>query len=88
MIIRRDKHGLFIRSRWWSANKTAPAYRPGHFPGHSHAWETTRALLQEGMKLKTTHVDGAPFVRINMKGGRNVYWGSCGRDEGDYPEEK
>lgn len=86
MKIRKDAHGLYIRSRWYSVNKTSPAYRPGDFPGHSHAWDTTDAGLKNGDNIKTTHVAGAPFVRITLPNGSKVYWGSSGRTEGDIAE--
>lgn len=91
MKIRKDCHGLYIRSRWYSkrlGSSNDPAYRPGDFPSHSHAWNTTDAGLKEGDNLKTAHVNGAPFIRITMLDGNKVYWGSYGRTEGDYPEEK
>jgi hypothetical protein len=88
MKIRKDKNGLYIRSRWYIVDKNSPAYRPGHFLGYSHAWDTTDAKLQEGDNPKTTHVAGEPFVRITMADGNKVYWGSYNRTEGDYAEEK
>jgi hypothetical protein len=87
MLIREDKHGLYIRSRWWtSSERNHPAYRPGHFSGYSHAWNTTDAGLQAGDNPKTAHVNGAPFIRITLEDGTKVYWGSCGRQEGDFKE--
>lgn len=86
MMIREDKHGLYIRSRWHSYDKEATAYRPGDFPGHSHVWDTTDAGLKPGDKPHTVHVSGAPFVRITLADGREVYWGSYRRTEGDFPE--
>ena len=91
MKIRKDKHGLYIRSRFYSKklNMTHyPAYRPGYFSGYSHAWNTTDAGLQEGDNPKTAHVNGEPFVKITMPDGSNVYWGSYDRAEGDFAEEK
>ena len=87
MKIRKDKHGLYIRSRWYIAHKDDPAYRPGDFPGYSHSWNTTDAGLVEGDKPKTVHMDGEPFVRITMPDGSKVYWGSWRRTEGDFAEE-
>lgn len=91
MIIRKDKHGLYIRSRSYSKSlglTSDPAYRPGYFNGHSHAWNTTDAGLQQGNKPKTNHVNGAPFVRIKLDNGDVAYWGSWGRKEGDFAEEQ
>jgi hypothetical protein len=91
MKIRKDKHGLYIRSRWYSKKLGSindPAYRPGTFSGYSHAWNTNDAGLKEGDNPKTAHVNGEPFVRITMLDGSKVYWGSYGRIEGDYPEEQ
>ncbi len=86
MKIRKDTHGLYIRSRWYSVEKDAAAYRPGDFPGYSHAWDTTDAGLNDGDDLKTAHVNGASFIRITLPNGRKVYWGSDGRTEGDFAE--
>lgn len=86
MLIREDNHGPYIRSRWYSHDRTAPAYRPGNFPGHSHTWNTTDAGLKAGDKPKTKHVAGSPFVRIILADGSEAYWGSYGRHEGDYAE--
>lgn len=86
MKIRSDKHGLYIRSRWHSIDKTEPAYRPGFFNGHSHAWDTSQAELKEGDNPPTSHVSGAPFIRIKLKD-KVVYWGSHNRQEGDFAEE-
>lgn len=36
MKIRRDKHGLYIRSGWYSVDKNATAFGPGDFPGPDH----------------------------------------------------
>jgi hypothetical protein len=88
MIIRKDKHGLYIRSGWYLADKSATAFRPGDFSGHSHAWNTTEAGLKEGDKPKTSYVNGTSFIRIKMPDGSKVYWGSYGRTEGDFSEEK
>ncbi len=88
MIIREDKHGLYIRSGWYMADKSAKAFRPGDFSGHSHAWNTTEAGLKKGDKPKTSYVNGTSFIRIKMPDGSKVYWGSYGRTEGDFPEEK
>lgn len=88
MKIRKDRHGLYIRGRYYSVDKNDPAYRPGTFSGHSHAWNTTDADLIEGDNPKSAHVAGAPFVRITMPNGSKVYWGSHGRTEGDFAEEK
>lgn len=86
MKIRRDKHGLYIRSRWYAAHKDAAAYRPGDFPGYSHSWNTTDAMLVEGDNPKTAHVDSEPFVRITLPDGTKTYWGSYSRTEGDFAE--
>lgn len=88
MIIREDKHGLYIRSGWYMADKSAKAFRPGDFSGHSHAWNTTDAGLKKGDKPKTSYVNGTSFIRIKMPDGSKVYWGSYGRTEGDFSEEK
>lgn len=91
MLVRKDKHGLYIRSRWYSkrlGETDHPAYRPGEFRGHSHAWDTCSGGLSEGDKPKTSHVSGAPFIKITLDSGRVIYWGSDGREEGDYKEEK
>jgi hypothetical protein len=88
MLIRKDKHGLYIRSRWHSVDKDEPAYRPGDFPGHSHAWNTTEAGLKAGDKPSAVHVSHAPFVRITLADGTKVFWGSHNRTEGDFAEEK
>lgn len=88
MKIRKDKHGLYIRGRYFSIDKNDPAYRPGDFSGHSHAWNTTDAGLKDGDNPKSAHVNGAPFVRITMPDGSKVYWGSYGRTEGDFAEDK
>lgn len=90
MKIRKDKHGLYIRSRWYSKqfNETHhPSYRPGTFRGYSHAWNTTDAGLKEGNNPKTKHVNGEPFVRIVLSDGSYAYWGSYNRTEGDFAEE-
>jgi hypothetical protein len=87
MKIRKDRHGLYIRRRGYNVVKSMPAYRPGTFPGYSHAWNTTEAGLSEGDNPKSSHVAGAPFVRIIMPDGSKVYWGSYGRTEGDFAEE-
>jgi hypothetical protein len=89
MLIRKDKHGLYIRSRWYSKRlglTDDPAYRPGYFSGHSHAWDTSSTGLNEGDKPKTSHVNGAPFIKITRADGSVAYWGSSGRDLGDFPE--
>lgn len=89
MKIRKDQHGLYIRSRWYSVKLEEthhPAYRPGTFNGHSHAWNTTDAGLKEGDTPKTSHVNGAPFVRISLPNGEVAYWGSYNRAEGDFAE--
>lgn len=86
MLVREDKHGLYIRSRWWLADRDSPAYRPGNFPYHSHALNTTAAGLKAGDNPKTAHVDGAPFIRITLDDGTEVYWGSYQRTEGDFAE--
>jgi hypothetical protein len=83
MLIREDSNGLYIRS---ALGKDHLPYRPGHFRGHSHAWDTTGAGLQVGDNPKTSHVAGAPFTRIRLPDGKTVYWGSWGRDEGDFFE--
>lgn len=91
MIIRKDIHGLYIRGRHYSkalGMTDEPSYRPGYFPGDSHAMDTTDAGLQEGDKPKTSHMAGSPFVRIKMSDGRKVYWGCYGRAEGDFAETK
>lgn len=90
MKIRKDQHGLYIRSRWYSkklGETDHPAYRPGTFSGHSHAWDTTDAGLQEGDNPKTAHVNGAPFIRIKLDNDNVAYWGSYGRTQGDFAEE-
>jgi hypothetical protein len=86
MRVGRDKHGLYIRSRWYSIDKTKPAYRPGTFNGRSHAWNTTEAGLKVGDKPFTNHIEGAPFIRIELPDGSMAYWGSHGRTEGDFIE--
>jgi len=89
MKIRKDKHGLYIRSRSYSKKLDRtddPAYRPGTFSGYSHARDTTDAGLKEGDNPNATHVNGEPFVRITMPDGSEVYWGSYGRTEGDFAE--
>ena len=76
MKIRKDRHGLYIRSRGYSkkyGRTDVAAYRPGTFNGYSHAWNTTDAGLQEGDNPKTAHVNGEPFVRITMLDGSKVY---------------
>ena len=88
MKIRRDKHGLYIRSGWYSVDKNATAFRPGDFPGHSHAWNTTEAGLKEGDSPKTSYVNGTSFIRIKFPDGTKAYWGSYGRTEGDFAETK
>jgi hypothetical protein len=88
MKIRKDKHGLYIRSGWYLADKSAKAFRPGDFSVYSHAWNTTEAELKEGDNPKTAYVNGTSFIRITMPDGRNAYWGSYGRTEGDFSEEK
>ena len=88
MKIRRDSHGLYIRSRWYIAHKDAAAYRPGDFPGYGHSWDTTDAGLNDSDNPKTAHVDGEPFVRITLADGSKVYWGSYGRTQGDFAEDK
>jgi len=88
MKIRKDKHGLYIRSGWYLADKSAKAFRPGDFSGHSHAWNTTESELKEGDNPKTSYVNGTSFIRITMPDGRNAYWVSYGRTEGDFSEEK
>lgn len=87
MKIRKDRHGLYIRGRFYSVDKTDIAYRPGTFPGHSHAWNTSDAGLKAGDNPKSAHVNGEPFVRITMPDGSTVYWGSYGRTEGDFAED-
>lgn len=87
MLIRRDKHGLYIRSRWHGLHEDGdPAYRPGYFNGHSHVWDTTDAGLQAGDNPTTVHVNGAPFIKIKLPTGALAYWGSYNRKEGDFPE--
>ena len=88
MKIRKDKHGLYIRSRWYIVDKNAAAYRPGNFSGYSHAWNTTDVGLNDGDNPKTSHVDGEPFVCITLADGSKVYWGSYKRTEGDFAESK
>lgn len=88
MLIRKDHHGLYIRSRWYNNDETEPAYRPGDFPGYSHAQNTSDAGLQEGDALKTSHVTGEPFVCIHLTDGSKVYWGSFGRTQGDFYENE
>jgi hypothetical protein len=90
MLIRKDNHGLYIRSRWYSKKlgmTSDPAYRPGNFNGHTHVWDTSEAGLAEGDKPQTSHVNGAPFVGIKLANGKNAYWGSYSRTEGDFAEE-
>lgn len=88
MKIRKDKHGLYIRGRGYSLKKGAAEYRPGEFVGYSHAWNTTDAGLVEGDNPKTAHVIGEPFIRIAMPDGSKVYWGSYGRTQGDFAENR
>jgi len=88
MKVRKDKHGVYIRSRGYGVDKNACAYRPGYFSGYSHARDTTDAGLIEGDNPKTNHVSGEPFVKITLLDGGTVYWGSYGRAGGDFPEEK
>ena len=90
MIIREDKHGLYIRGRNYSKKYNTindPAYRPGYFSGSSHVWNTSDAGLKAGDKPQATHVNGAPFVRIKLADGKIAYWGSRNRQEGDFKEE-
>lgn len=87
MKIRKDKHGLYIRSRWYIAHKDSAAYRPGDFPGYSHSRNTTDAGLNAGDTPNTVHVDGEPFIRITLSDGTTVYWGSYNRTEGDFGED-
>ena len=86
MKIRQDKYGLYIRSGWYSVDKTATAFRPGDFLGHSHAWNTTEAGLKEGDSPKTAYVNGTSFIRITLTDGTKTYWGSYDRTEGDFAE--
>jgi hypothetical protein len=88
MKIRKDRHGLYIRGRGYGLENPGPEYRPGDFLGYSHAWNTTDAGLAEGDNPKTAHVNGEPFVKITLTDGSKVYWGSYGRTEGDFAEEK
>ena len=82
MLIREDKYGLYIRGR--DVNVKESPYRPGDFRGHSHAWNTTDAGLKAGDKPKTSHVNGAPFIKITLDDGTFAYWGSWQRTEGDF----
>jgi len=86
MKVRKDCHGLYIRSRSYSADRTSPAYRPGTFSSYSHVWNTGAVDISFGDMPKTNHVDQAPFVCIVLDNGNIVYWGSYGRSEGDFAE--
>lgn len=88
MLIRKDKHGLYIRGRNGPGEAHKDPYRPGEFRGHSHAWNTTEAGLKEGDNPKTSHVNGAPFIKITLDDGTFAYWGSWQRAEGDFDVEK
>jgi len=83
MLVRRDKHGLYIRNR---GGKNYAPYRPGTFKDSSHVWNTGEAGLKEGDKPKTRHVTGEPFVKIWLPNGSFAYWGCYGREEGEYKE--
>lgn len=81
MLIREDRHGVYIQSRW---GKEDFPYRPGEFVGYTPVWNTGVNGLKAGDKPKTSHVDGAPFVKIWLEDGGFAYWGCYNRREGDF----
>jgi hypothetical protein len=88
MKIRKDNHGLYIRSRFYTVDKNDPAYRPGEFASYSHVYDTNDGGLKEGDSVKASHVSQAPLIKIRLENGRVLFWGSHGRTEGDFPEEQ
>lgn len=88
MLIREDKHGLYIRRADYKFFPKEGAFRPGYFNGYSHAMNTSNGGLIKGDKPKTSNVSGAPFMRITLENGNTLYWGCYGRLEGDFPEEQ
>jgi hypothetical protein len=70
MRVWKDKIGIYIKDRMGEDNH----YRPGDVNGWSHAYDQSDGRLQEGMKVKSRHMTGAPGVKITLDDGRVLVW--------------
>jgi hypothetical protein len=79
MFIEVDQHGPYVKGE-----EGRGAYRPGWFKYYSQKWDTSSSEINSASNVTITKVKDEAFVMLVRADGSRAYWGSAGRNLGDF----